>query len=457
MKQIIITCLVLSSFTSCGLWKNYQRDNTSLPLEGLYAKEQKEAVADTSNLGMQAWRDVFVDHCLQELIEKALVQNADLQKAQLTINQAQSALKVSRLSFLPSLSFSPQGTVTSWDFNKATQSYRLPLLSSWQIDAFGSLRNKKQESKAMWLQAKAAQQATQTAIVAQVANLYYTLTMLDAQLKTTEQTADIWARNVETMKSLFEVGLTTSAAVSKAEANRLSIVATIPLLKSSISSTENAICLLLHEPSASIPRGEMSGMVIPSSISIGSPLQLLAQRPDVRAAELQLTKTFYGVQVARAAFYPQLTISGSGAWINNVGAIVNPGKMLASAVGSLVQPLFAQGKIRAHYKIAQEQQKAAQIDFEQTLLKAGMEVSNAYSKLNQLTEAIATQKKHVEATARNAEETEYIFKNGNSVTYLETLVAQQSLLQAQLQLISLTFDRMQTYISLYQSLGGGVR
>lgn len=458
------TALTLGALTmvSCkspnGLFSDYERpDSLQVPLE-LYRDtiSDRALSADTTNFGNLPWREVFTDPQLQVLIEKALAANTNIREADINVKQAEASLKVSRLAFYPSLALSATGTVSSWDFGKATKTYSVPLSASWQIDAFGTLRNAKKQSQMSLFAVRASKQATQTAIIASVANMYYTLEMLDAQLKTTEETAEIWNNNVRAMELMFDAGSTTGTAVLQAKANRMSIVNTLPTLRNSIRQTENSLCALLHETSHTIARGNIEDAQFPAALSAGVPLQLLSNRPDVRAAELQMAYAYYGVLGARGAFYPQITLSGNGAWTNSSGmGIVNPGKILATAIGSLVQPIFQNGKLRANLKIAKLAQETAQLEFEQKLLDAGNEVSAAMSDYQTAMQRTAGDKELVEHLSQTNEKTLLHFKRGNTVSYLETLTAQQSLLQAQLDLISDKLDEIQAVISLYQALGGG--
>lgn len=459
MKNFLFIIIASATLSSCGLYKNYERPADIKIPNNIYRDSTKlENIidADTTNFGNMPWREVFVDARLQNLIEKALANNTNLQQADLTIRQAEAGLKISRLAFLPSVSLSPQGTITSWDFSKATKTYSIPVQASWQIDAFGTLRNAKKQSEMSLMQTRAAKQATRTSIIASVANLYYTLEMLDAQLATTKATAKLWDKNVSAMETMFKAGITNSSAVSQAKANRLSILTTIPTMQASIQKAENSLCALLHEAPHSIERGSLEDVKLPSSLSAGVPMQLLSNRPDVRSAELQMAYAFYGVLGARGAFYPKITLSGAASWTNSGGlGVVNPGKILASAVGSLVQPLFAQGKLRANLDIAKAQQESATLSFEQKLLDAGNEVNEAIDNYNAAKLRIDGNKELVKELTKSVETTDFIFKNDNSVSYLETLTAQQSLLQAQLNLISAKLDKVQAVISLYQALGGG--
>lgn len=453
----ILGCTALLS--SCGIMRNYERpQGLTEGIDSLYRDTtQTYAVVkgDTTNFGNTPWQEVFTDPQLQALINKALTHNPNMRTAELTIQKAQAALKIARLAYYPSIAFGPQGNISSWDFGKATKTYNVPVSASWQFNLF-SLRNNKKQAQTTIDMAKAAKQATQTSVVAAVANLYYTLQMLDEQLKTTEATVKIWAENVRAMELMKEAAMTTEAAVGQAKANYYNLQTTIPELKQNISKTEAALCMLLHEPSHPVARGEFNADAFPASFSTGVPLQLLANRPDVRAAELQLASAFYGVNIARSAFYPSLTIGGQAGWTNNSDmGLVNPGKILASAFASLTQPIFANGKLMAQLKISKLDYEAAQIQFQETLLSAGQEVSNALALYQSAQQQQALRQQQVETLTHTLENTKQLFQYSTGTSYLETLTAQQSLIQAQLNLISDKFDKVQAAISLYQALGGG--
>lgn len=445
--------------SSCNIYSTYKRPD-NLSTDSLYRDTTaiyNVVASDTVNFGNTPWQEVFTDPKLQDLINRALSQNTDMQVADLTIRQAEAGLMTSRLAFLPSLSFTPQGTVSTFDMGKATKTYSLPLQASWQIDAFGQLRNAKKQAEVSLMQAKVSKQAARTSIVSAVANMYYTLQMLDEQLKVTKATAEIWKKNVDAMEAMFQAGgITNSAAVSQTKANYYQILTTIPTLEQNIRETENSLCSLLHEAPHPIARNSFDSETFPTSLSAGVPMQLLSNRPDVRIAELQLATAFYATNQARSAFYPQITIGGNAGWTNSAGtAIINPPKFVASAVASLVQPLFMKGQLRANLKIAKAQQESAQLRFEQSLINAGVEVSNALGSYQSAMQQELSRQKQVKELENAVAETEFLFSHGNTTTYLEKLTAQQSLLQAQLSLISDRFEKMQAAISLYQALGGG--
>ena len=452
MKKIIILMCATALLSSCHIYKSYDRPE-DITVEGLYRDTiagGDTLAADTANFGNLPWKEVFTDAQLQTLIEQALTNNADLRSAALTVKQAQAALMSARLAYAPMLALSPQGTVSSFDKGKATQTYSLPVTASWQIDLFGQLLNPKRKAQVSLKQTQFYEQAVQTQVIANVANMYYTLLMLDRQLQISESTCDILKRNLETVEAMKEAAMANSAATAYAQ-----VLASLPDIRQSIRETENALCLMLNQPAQSIARGTLEQQQLPAEFSTGIPLQLLSNRPDVKAAEMSLAASYYDTNSARAAFYPQITLSGSAGWTNSAGsAIINPGKLLASAIGSLTQPLFYRGANIARLKQAKAQEEQAKIQFQTTLLKAGNEVSNALYQYQMTSDKAISREIQVNSARKAAEDTKELFNLGTS-TYLEVLSAEQSYLSAQLSEVADTFDRMQSVISLYQALGGG--
>ena len=292
--------------------------------------------------------------------------------------------------------------------------------------------------------------------MAGVANLYYSLQMLDERLATTKSTLDLWRKNIVAMEAMKEAGYMNSASIASAKAQVLQIEATLPTIQKNIREVENSLCLLLHEAPHAIQRTAFTAEGFPQSFSVGMPLSLLANRPDVAIAEAKLAQSFYGIQAARGAFFPKITLSAQGTFTNSLGGmIMNPGKFIAAGVASLTQPLFAQGKLKGNYEIAKIAQESAQLDFEKTLLKAGQEVSNALNAYNTACQTTEIAQRQVVQLQKAYDDTEFLFKNGNTTTYLETLNAQMSLLNGQLSLINNRYEKVQAVVALYQALGGG--
>ena len=444
--------------SSCHIYKAYDRPE-DISVEGLYrdtALVNSAAASDTTNFGNVPWREVFTDPQLQGYIEQALASNADLRSAMLNVESAQAALMSARLAYLPQIGLSPQGTLTNWNKGEATsKTYSIPVTASWQIDLFGQILNPKRAAQVSLKQAEYNQQAVQTQLIASTANIYYTLLMLDRQLQITENTADVLKKYVETMEAMYEYGSVNSAAIEQSRSAYAQVVASLSDLRQSLTETENAFCLILNEPAHAIERGVLEDQVLPTEFSAGIPIQLLSNRPDVKAAEMTLAACYYNTNSARAAFYPNITLSGSAGWTNNSGAgIVNPGKLLASLVGSLTQPLFYRGTNIARLKQAKAQEEQAKIGFQTTLLNAGNEVSNALSLYQNTLAKVNSRTMQVNSSRKAAEDTKELFNLGTS-TYLEVLTAEQSYLSAQLSEVSDTFDQMQAVINLYQALGGG--
>ena len=281
--------------------------------------------------------------------------------------------------------------------------------------------------------------------------------MLDKQLEITEATAILWKENVETMKHLKEAGSVNEAGVVQSEANYYSVVASVADLKDQIRQTENALSLLLRQAPQQIDRGTLDEQVLPEEMNVGVPIQLLSNRPDVKVAEMALAGTYYNANEARAAFYPSITLTGSAGWTNSAGsAIINPGKVLLSALGSLTQPLFYRGANIARLKIAKAQQEEAMLSFEQTILNAGSEVSNALSQYETASQKLEQRILQINSLEKSVEYTQKLLTFGTS-TYLEVLTAQQSLLSAQLSGVSDQYSQMQAVVTLYRALGGGVK
>lgn len=451
-KEILIITVAAFTLNSCGIYTKY-KPSTQVP-EDLYGEEV--ALSDSAdNLGNLGWREVFTDPYLRELIEQGLQNNTDLQSAQWRVEEAEATLMSAKLAFLPSFALAPQGTVSSFDGGKATQAYSVPVTASWELDIFGRMRNAKHQARALLEQSHDYRQAVQTQLVSGIANVYYTLLMLDEQLAISERTQQSWKETVDATRALMDAGLANEAAVSQMEATYYSISTSILDLKEQINQTENSLSLLLAESPRSVGRGKLEGQALPDHLAVGIPMQMLSNRPDVRRAEHSLESAFYATNQARSAFYPSVVLSGSAGWTNSAGSmIVNPGKFLATVIGSLTQPLFNRGANIAQLKIAKAQQEEAELSFRQALLNAGSEVNDALVKYQTARDKAGLFEKQIASLEKAYESTSLTMQYGNT-TYLEVLTAQQSLLNAQLTQVANRFTEIQGVINLYQALGGG--
>lgn len=452
MKHILLTGIAALLFASCGVYKPYSRPETETA--GLF--RDTVAAADTSTLATLSWRELFTDPNLQALIEQGLQHNTDLGIARLQVEEAEAVLMNARLSYLPSLSLSPEGGISRYDGSTA-KTYNLAASASWELDIFGKTTNAKRGAREALEGSRDYAQAVQTQLIATIANSYYTLLMLDRQLEIGEQTLQSWSGSVRTLEALKKAGQTNDAAVLQARANRMQLETSVVSIRKSIAETENTLSALLALPSQAIPRGTLEGSTFPERLSTGVPLQLLSNRPDVRQAEHSLAQTFYSTNAARAAFYPSLILSGSLGWTNNGGGVVmNPGKWLVNAIGSLTQPLFNKGTNIANLRIAKARQEEAALRFRQSLLDAGKEVNNALSQWQAARQRIDIGARQVATLQEAVRKTELLMRH-SSTSYLEVLTAQQSLLSAEQTQAQDRFDEIQGVINLYHALGGGSR
>lgn len=444
--------------SSCGIYNKYERPevNASGIVRDVVSNTDTLAVSDTTSFGNLPWRAVFTDPQLQTLIEYGLEHNTNLLNAALNVKMVEAQLMAAKLAFVPSFTFSPQGTISSWDGNKAAKTYSLPVNASWSIDLFGNLLNQKRSAQAALLATKDYQLVVKTQLISNIANMYYTLMMLDRQLEIVDNMASLTKDTWDMMKLQKQLRGAKETSVQSAEANYYSVMAQSAELKRQIRETENSMSLLLGQPAQTIARGRIEDQSLPSSFSTGVALQMLNNRPDVHYAEMSLAQCFYNVQTARSKFYPNITISGSGAFTNNSGGgIVNPGKWLLNAVGSLVQPIFMNGQLVANLKVSKAKQEQAFNTWQNAVLAAGSEVSNALVLYNSSDEKSKLEAKQVESLEKNVAMTKELFKQSAGTSYLEIITAQQSLLNAQLSKVQDDFYKMQAVVNLYYALGGG--
>ena len=456
-KNILIMIAAAALVSSCGIYGKYERPdvNTNGLVRDVTSNTDTLAVTDTTSFGNLPWRSVFTDPQLQALIEQGLANNVDLLNAALNVKMVEEQLKVAKLAFVPSFTFSPQGTISSWDGSKATKTYSLPVNASWSIDLFGNLLNQKRSAQMALLATKDYQLVVKTNLIANIANAYYTLMMLDKQLEIVDNMAGLTKDTWDMMKLQKELNNAKETSVQSAEANYYSVLAQAADLKRQIRETENSLSLLLGQSAQTIGRGKLENQSLPTEFSTGIGIQMLNNRPDVHYAEMQLAQCFYDVQTARSKFYPNISISASGAFTNSGGVgIVNPGKWLLSAVGSLVQPIFQNGQLIAGLKVAKAQQEQAYNTWQNAVLSAGSEVSNALVLYNSSDEKSKLEQKQIVSLTKNVQYTKDLFSMGGS-TYLEVITAQQSLLNAELSKVQDDFYKMQAVVNLYYALGGG--
>jgi len=468
IAKCILTAAVSFMLTGCGLYNKYEQ-KTETPADAFGTIQ--DANAGGASLAEMSWREFFIDPLLQQLIEQVLANNTDLNSARIAVEKSEASLTTARMAYLPSLYFSPQGTLAKFDNNPWSKTYNLPLQLSMDVDVFGSITNKKRAAKAVVLQAQVREEAIRANLISTTAQQYYMLQLLDRQLEILTQTDSLWNASLETQKTLWENGKSYSTAVNQMESSYLNVKTQIVDTRRNIRATENAISRLLATSPQHIERSKWGSSALekkpenmvgqrmfdPQFLKIGVPAAMLELRPDIRMANHAMEEAFYNTQAARAAFFPGITLTGTAGWTNSAGSmVVNPGKLLLSAVGSLTQPIFARGKLKANLKINQLTQEDLQKKYVQTVIDAGNQVNEAMADCQAAREKFAYYRRQVEVLFDAYTGTHELMDNGKA-NYLEVLTAQESLLNAQLSEASNMYKGAQAVIALYIALGGGTK
>ena len=466
IKSILIVALLSFVLSGCGTFKKYESQG-SIPANA-YGNDVWQ---NETSLAQMSRREFFTDPLLQQLIDSVLARNTDINSVRIAVEQSEASLKAAKLAYLPSLYFSPQGTLSSFDYGPVSKTYNLPLQLSLDIDAFGSITNQKRKSQAVLKQAQIREEALRANLVSTVAQQYYRLQLLDRQLEILMATDSLWNASLETDKTLWENGKIYSTAVNQMESSYLNVKTQIVDTRRNIRSVENAICRLLAQTPQHINRSEWGSSALhhPEAqgdtgqrmfdtqfLKTGVPAMLLENRPDIRIADHAIEEAFYNTQAARAAFFPSITLSGTAGWTNNAGAVINPGKMLLNAVASLPQPIFARGRLLANLKTAKLSQENLQRKYVQTVIDAGNQVNEALADCQAAREKHAYYHRQVQVLHEAYTGTHELMDNGKA-NYLEVLTAQESLLNSQLSEAANMYNGAKAVIALYIALGGGTK
>lgn len=460
MKKIMIFATATLLLGSCGVYNKYERPDVNA--QGLVRDVNNDAdtlvVQDTASFGNLPWRQVFTDPQLQALIEQGLEKNVNLLNAALNVQMYEAMLKAAKLAFLPAVnigSTSPMGTIstTHTDPSVTTKSYALPISASWTVDLFGNVLSQKRSTQMKLLGMKDYQMAVRAQLISGIANSYYTLLMLDEQLRIVTDMAQMSKETWEMMQKQFELGRMRSTSVQSAQAAYLNTQTQINDFRRQIRATENALSLLIGDAGHQIPRSTLASQLLPSEFATGVGVALLQNRPDVHQAEMTLASCFHDIQTARSRFYPSVTIGASATFSNANGAL-NPGKWITSVFGTLTQPIFNRGALTANLKVSQYQYEQAFNNWQNAVLKAGNEVSNALVNYTAYDDNSKLESERIAVLTKNVEDTKALYQSSGS-SYLEVLTAQQQLLAAQINKVTDDFNKMQSVVSLYTALGGG--
>ena len=449
------------TLTACGGRKAYERPNVID--EKLFRADQ--VPADSLSSANVSWRNIFTDATLQGYINKALSNNLDVRVAMQNVASAQAYLKQSKAAFIPTLSVGANYTRSTNSINATgglgertyNNLWDITGAASWEADIWGKLSAQRRASYASYLATVEAQKAVQSEVVATLATAYYQLLMLDEQKKVLEQTIDFRQKSLETTKSLKKAGSTTEVATKQIEALVYNAQAQLVTIGNSIWALENTICMLLGEEPHAIERTTLAEQQFPTEFKQGYAAKLLQNRPDVARAELSLRNAFELTNVARAAFYPTLTLSARGGISSTeLDTWISAKSIFANFVAGLAQPILNRRQIRTQYEVQQIAQETALLNFKKAVLSAGKEVSDAMQNVSTQTEFIELKTKEMKAYQEATDYSKQLFDSG-MVNYLEVITAEVNRLNAELSVANAQFTRMQYGITLYKALGGGWR
>lgn len=454
--------VVAVTLLSACVTKKYERPKT-LSTDNLY---RDQTSTDSTTIATMPWQTVFKDQKLNALIQKGLDQNLNLKNAIENIVQSRATLRQTKLGYYPTLDFDANATRNKQskaalnfppgiNINTLTTTYKMGFSTSWEADIWGKLSSSKRAALATYLSTDAAKQAVQTQLISDIANNYFLLLAYDKQLEITKATLESRIKNVEVIKALKEGAIVTGASVVQSEANQHAAEVLIPDLKRSIRETENALNILLGQASGPIERGVLGDQVIPEKIAIGLPAQLLENRPDVRQAEFNFRTAFETTNLARTYFYPSLTLTASGGLSTLQLKNFFDQSIFYSIIGGLTQPIFNQGLNRERLTNAQSRQVQAFNTFQQSLLVAGQEVSNALYAYEMAVAKEDSREKQIEALEKAVDFTQQLLEYSSATNYTDVLTSEQNLLAAQLSGVNDNLQKLQAVVDLYRALGGG--
>jgi len=453
IKSAAVVAAIIVVLSSCNLRQAFVRP--PVKTDSLYRGVNNP---DTTAMANIPWTAMFKDEKLQALLREGIANNYDLKIAVARIKQADANLRQSQAAFLPTVSIDPQYTRQKTNAAQGVLTnnlFELPGSASWEVDLWGKLSGTNKAALASLLQSYAYRRAVQTQLVANIAADYYNLLAFDKELAITLQTVESYKNDVETNKALKQANRVNEASVAQSEANRYAAEVTIPDLRNNISQTENAISVLVGRQPGAIQRTSLDAQQIDTLLQTGLPAQLLSNRPDVQEAEYRVRYYFEQINVARAYFYPSLTITAQGGWQSaTVGSLFNSASVFGNVAAGLTQPIFNQGLNKQRLELAKAQYEENVLTFQQTVLSAGQEVSNALNSYQSAESKLATRNLQLDALKRSVDYTRLLLKGGY-VTYTDVLTSQQGYLAAQLSSVNDRLQRLTAIVSLYQSLGGG--
>lgn len=454
MKRIIYIIAATLLATSCAV--KYQQPQVDVE----HIIRDAEGADTTFDVAQVEWREFYKDPHLAALIDSALANNFDMKRAIARIDQASAYFKQGKSAFFPSLNANASAGYTKPDLaSDQTPYFSLGATLSWEIDIWGKIRSAKRGKYETLLAQQSSKDAVQTRLISDIAKAYYTLVVLDTEKKFVLETIRNREEYLSTVKSLKEAAQVTEVAVLQAEAQLLLAKTYLPDIEHAIYQSENTISLLLGVPPMEIKRGEVKSLEdihFPMATEVGVPAGLLRNRPDVLAAEHTLKSAMEGFNTAKAAMYPSLTLTGNvstdAAQISQWFAM--PGSLLYGIFGGLTQPIFHSRALRTQKEVAWQEYQISALNFQQTVLTAGAEVSNVLSSIKTDREKVTYMTKQAIALGKAYEYSVELLINGYA-NYLDVLSAQEGYFNSQINLIMGLQECINNNIDLYRALGGG--
>jgi len=462
LQYVALGAVLLSS---CKITRKYEQPELSvIKADNLYRGAES---TDTSSIANLPWTELFTDPKLQALISEGLANNPDMKIALQRINEAQALLQQSKMAFLPSLTFSPNVTLSQTsraglnlppniNINLKTTTYQVGISTNWEADIWGKLASAKRASQATLMQTEASRKALQTQLIAAIASSYYGLLALDQQLAITEETIELRRKTINTLQKLKESAIVTGAAVVQSEANLYAAEVSLPDLKRAIRELENSLNVILGRYPQPIDRNRLEDQQVRADLSAGIPLQLLQNRPDVAAAEQGYRAAFENVNYAKTFFYPSLALTAGSAGLSTLSTnSLFSNSLFYSLAAGLTQPIFAKGTNKARLRTAEAQREMALQSFYKSLLVAGQEVSDALFSYEMALEKEATRRKQIESLEKAVNFTEQLLMYSSATNYTDVLTSEQALMAARLAEIGDKQQQLLSIVDLYRALGGG--
>ncbi len=456
----ISLALALILLTSCRVGPKYTKPGVDIPGEYRGLTSVASQTAEAVPLGDRKWTEIFQDEQLQSLIQTALQQNFDMRIAAVRILQAEAQLGITRADQLPMVAGTAEMStlrISRSRFPEFSNSQGgLGLAVAWEMDFWGKFRRATEAARASLLMSEWARRAVTSTLIADVSTAYFHLRELDMELDIAQRTLASRRESLSLIRDLSDQGLVSLIDVRQAEQLAYTAAASIPDIQRRIEQEENLISVLLGNNPGAVPRGRiLTNQPHAPEVPVGLPSSLLERRPDIRQAEQQLIAFNARIGVAKAAYFPQITLTGSGGFQSSALVRLFSGPAgIWNLVGGLTQPIFSGGRIRSGVQFAEAQQQEALLVYQQAIRQAFREVSDALVAYRRNQES-RKQQELLRQSAHEASELANTRYKGGLTNYLEVLTNQTNYFTADLGLAQAHLAELQALVQLYRALGGG--